>query len=45
MFDKNSRQSVNQLNELEYIHGYVYANVWYKDYIYKIDPNTGVVEH
>lgn len=35
--------SVNQLNELEYIDGYIYANVWGSDVIVKIDPNTGMV--
>lgn len=31
------------INELEYVHGFVYANVWYKDYILKIDPHTAKV--
>jgi len=30
-----------QLNELEYIDGYVYANVYTSDYIVKIDPANG----
>ena len=34
---------VPQLNELEYIHGEVYANVWLTDYIVRIDPNSGQV--
>jgi glutamine cyclotransferase len=34
---------INQLNELEYIDGYIYANVWMTDNILKIDPNTGNV--
>ena len=33
----------DSLNELEYIRGYIYANVWYTDYILKIDPVTGHV--
>jgi glutamine cyclotransferase len=33
-----------RMNELEYIKGYVYANVWFSDKIYKIDPATGLVE-
>ncbi|HMG83598.1 MAG TPA: glutaminyl-peptide cyclotransferase [Ferruginibacter sp.] len=32
---------VDQINELEYIDGYVYANVWQTDYIIKIDPANG----
>ena len=34
---------VNNLNELEYINGYVYANQWETDYILKIDPSSGLV--
>ncbi len=35
---------VVRLNELEYIRGYVYANIWQTDRIAKINPVTGVVE-
>ena len=28
----------DSLNELEYIKGFIYANVWYTEYILKIDP-------
>lgn len=31
------------LNELEYIDGFVYANVWQQPYIYKIDPASGQI--
>lgn len=34
---------VNQLNELEFIDGYLCANVWYKDFIVVINPETGDV--
>jgi glutamine cyclotransferase len=34
---------VTQLNELEYIKGEVYANVWQTDRIARIDPETGQV--
>jgi glutamine cyclotransferase len=34
---------VNQINELELIHGYLYANVWQTDIILKIDTATGHV--
>lgn len=30
-----------QLNELEYIKGEIYANIWQTDYIVRIDPKTG----
>lgn len=35
---------VNQLNELEYINGKVFANVYQTDRIVVINPETGVVE-
>ena len=31
------------INELEYINGYIYANQWQSNYILKIDPNSGQV--
>jgi len=34
---------VNQLNEPELIHGFIYANQWQTDYILKIDTLTGRV--
>jgi glutamine cyclotransferase len=34
---------VNQLNELEYINGFIYANVWMTDNIVKINPANGYV--
>ncbi len=34
---------VTQLNELEYINGMIYANVWHTDRIAVIDPVSGVV--
>lgn len=34
---------VSRLNELEFIDGYICANVWYKDYIVVINPETGEV--
>ena len=34
---------VSSLNELEYIGGEVWANVWQTDFIVRIDPLTGVV--
>ena len=35
--------TVTNLNELEYINGKVYANIWLTDKIAIIDPNTGQV--
>ena len=34
---------VEQLNELEFIEGYIYANVWYSDNILKISPESGAI--
>jgi glutamine cyclotransferase len=34
---------VPNINELEYINGYIYANQWETSYILKIDPATGKV--
>jgi glutamine cyclotransferase len=36
-------EPVKNLNELEYVKGEVYANVWLTDYIVRIDPKTGRV--
>lgn len=35
---------LGDLNELEYVDGKIYANVWGSDYIARIDPQSGVVE-
>jgi glutamine cyclotransferase len=42
VFDENGK--VDSINELEYIDGKVYANIYGKDIIVIIDPKTGVVE-
>jgi glutaminyl-peptide cyclotransferase len=31
------------INELEYVNGFIYANQWNMPYIFKIDPATGVI--
>lgn len=41
VFDNNG--SVTRLNELEYVRGEIYANIWQTDYIARIDPDTGKV--
>lgn len=35
--------ALEHLNELEYINGYIYANVWMTQFIVKIDPASGKV--
>lgn len=36
-------QPVRNLNELEFINGEIWANVWQTDFIVRINPNSGVV--
>jgi glutaminyl-peptide cyclotransferase len=39
----NNKGVINNLNELEYINGEIWANLWTTDTIIKIDPKTGRV--
>lgn len=34
---------LDNINELEYINGYIYANIWMNNHIVKIDPQNGKV--
>jgi len=36
-------QQIKNLNELEYIGGQIYANIWKSNYIARIDPQSGLV--
>jgi len=36
-------RKVTELNELEYIHGEIYANIWHSDRIARISPSNGKV--
>jgi len=36
---------LDRLNELEWVEGAIYANVWERDFIVRIDPETGRVTH
>ena len=38
------RQAYDQINELEWIDGEVFANIWQDNRIARIDPETGVVK-
>lgn len=40
---RNAGYAEDYLNELEYINGYIYANIWTKNYVVKIDPASGDV--
>jgi glutamine cyclotransferase len=39
----NAGYAEDNINELEYVDGYIYANIWMKNYIVKIDVKTGKV--
>jgi len=39
----NNEKMVDQLNELEYINGEIWANIWNTDLIARIDPATGKI--
>jgi glutaminyl-peptide cyclotransferase len=41
VFDQG--QPLTQINELEYVNGEIYANVWKTDRIVRIDPTTGKI--
>jgi glutaminyl-peptide cyclotransferase len=40
---RDGRKQLSKLNELEFVNGEIYANVWYEDRIARIDPKTGNV--
>lgn len=40
---KDQGRAVTQLNELEYVRGQIYSNVWHTDRIARISPATGQV--
>jgi glutamine cyclotransferase len=40
---RDGNRRISQLNELEYVEGEVYANIWYEDQIARISPRTGRV--
>ena len=40
----NNGVKKEKINELEFAHNSIYANVWYEDVILKINKSTGEVE-
>jgi glutamine cyclotransferase len=40
---KDNGSPLKNINELEYINGYIYANIWFTNYIVKIDTKSGDV--
>ena len=43
LFVASNTQLQDNLNELEYVNGYIFANIWQQDYIVEIDPETGKI--
>jgi glutaminyl-peptide cyclotransferase len=41
---KDRDRPVDRLNELEFVNGEIWANVWMSDRIARIDPETGIVQ-
>lgn len=41
VYDNNG--PITKINELEYVSGYIYANIYTTDFIVKIDPQTGKI--
>jgi glutamine cyclotransferase len=39
----DGHKAVTEINELEYIQGEIYANIWHADRIARINPQTGLV--
>jgi glutamine cyclotransferase len=40
---RNSEGKVSKLNELEYVNGEIWANIWYEDRIARVSPESGEV--
>jgi glutamine cyclotransferase len=40
---KYKQEAINNLNELEYVDGFIWANIWHDNRIVKINPATGDV--
>ncbi len=40
---RDQRRPIRQINELEYIDGQIFANIWPTDYVAIISPETGLV--
>ena len=41
VYDPVNTRSISHINELEYVNGYVFANIWYQDIIIQINPENG----
>ena len=43
VYDPETDSFVKALNELEFVNGFLFANVWYQDVLLKIAPDTGYI--
>lgn len=43
VFDPETNTNLKRINELEFVNGYIYANIWQTSTVIKIDPSTGIV--
>jgi glutamine cyclotransferase len=43
--EKGTMKEIEKINELEYVNGYVYANIWYNDKMIRINPTTGIANY
>jgi glutamine cyclotransferase len=39
----DGNMKIKELNELEFVNGFIYANVWQTNWIVKVDPSNGKV--
>ena len=40
---RDEQQEISRLNELEFVEGFIWANIWHSDKMIKINPTTGDV--
>jgi len=41
--DPSTQRSVDRINELQYVNDSIYANIWYKDVIIRINAKNGII--
>jgi len=41
--DPSTQRSVDRINELQYVNDSIYANIWYKDIIIRINAKNGII--
>jgi glutamine cyclotransferase len=41
VYDPISARGVSQINELEFVNGFIFANIWFQDIILQISPESG----